>query len=70
MYPQSIIALDVVRGGINSDDIVKGPVAKLEIGARVWKRSKANDRVGVKNRSMFNVVRVCKNHKIGALFKI
>jgi hypothetical protein len=56
--PQRVIALDMMSFGIGADDIVKGPVIKREIGARVGESSKTDDRVSVEKRRMLDVMRI------------
>lgn len=56
MYPQSVITLDMVRHWISPDNITEGPVAELEIVARVWERSKTDRRVSIENGRMLDVM--------------
>ena len=55
-YPQRVITLNVVSHWIGADDITKGPVAELEIGARIWERPKTDPRVSIKDRRVLDVV--------------
>jgi len=56
MYPQSVIALDMVSHGVGTDNVTEGPIAELKIGARVGECSQTDHRVSVKNGRMLNVV--------------
>jgi hypothetical protein len=55
-YPQCVIALDVMSHRIGADDITKGPVVELEIGARVWERPETDPSVSIKERRVLDVV--------------
>jgi hypothetical protein len=48
--------LDVVSRWIGADDITKGPVAELEIGARIWERPETDPRVSIEDRRVLDVV--------------
>jgi hypothetical protein len=56
MYPQSVIALDMVSHRVGTDNVTEGPIAELKICARVGECSQTDHRVSVENGRMLNVV--------------